>query len=93
MDCIFPPHHKHEFVNARTCGRTSALAAERKDDQILRTEIATCGEIGGEWMSAAQGDEPNSGVVAIPSIGGSAYAKTNPKCVELLSNELLIVPR
>ena len=69
------------------------VRAERKEDQILRTEIATGGEIGGEWMSAAQGDEPNSGIIAILSIGGSAWAKTNPKCVELPSKELLIVAR
>src|SRR5437867_307466 len=79
MDCIFPPHHKHEFVNAQTRRRTSALAAERKDDQILRMETATGGETGGEWMSTTWKDEPDSGIVATVGIGGSACIRTSAR--------------
>ena len=93
MGCIFPPHHKHEFVSARTCRRTSALAAERKDDQILRMEIVAGGETGGEWMSVAQGHEPDFGIVATVGIGGSASTKTSARCVELSTDELLIAGR
>ena len=76
-----------------SCRRTSALAAEGKDDQILRTEIVTGGETGGEWMSAAQGDEPDCGIVANVGIGGSACTKTSARCLELTSDELLIAGR
>jgi hypothetical protein len=44
-------------------------------------------------MSAAQGDEPTSAIVAIRGVEGNACAKINPKCIELPSNELLIVAR
>ncbi len=94
MDRIFPPHHKHKFANAQTWRRTSALTAERKDDQILRTEIVTGGETGGEWMSVAQGDEePDSGIVVTVGIGGSACTRTSARCLELTSEELLIAGR
>jgi hypothetical protein len=36
------------------------VRAERKEDQILSTEIEAGGELGGEWISAAQGAELNS---------------------------------
>ena len=45
------------------------VSIERRDDQILRTEIATGGETGGEWMSTAQVDEPDSDTVAIVGAG------------------------
>ena len=66
------------------------LIAERKDDQILRTEIVTGGETGGEWMSVAQGDEPDSGIVAAVGIGGSASTRTIARGFEATSDELLI---
>ena len=69
------------------------LIAERKDDQILRTEIVTGGETGGEWMSVTQGDEPDFGLVATVGIGGSAFTKASALCVELTSDELLIAGR
>jgi hypothetical protein len=93
MDCIFPPLHKHEFVNARTCRCTGALAAEKKDDQILRMEIVAGGGTGGEWMSAAQGDEADFCIVAAIGLGGSACTKTSARSVELPTDELLIAGR
>ena len=71
----------------------SALAAERKDDQILRTEIVTGGETGGEWMSSTWRDEPDSGIIATVGIGGSACTRTSARCLELTSDELLIAGR
>jgi hypothetical protein len=93
MDCIFPPLHKHEFVNARTCRGTGALAAEKKEDQILRMEIVAAGETGGEWISVAQGHEPDFGIIATIGLGGSACTKTSARCAELASDELLIAGR
>ena len=93
MDCIFPPLPKHALVNARTCKVTSALAAEKKDDQILRMEIVAGGETGGEWMSVAQGHEPDFGIVATIGLGGSVCTKTSARSVELPSDELLIAGR
>src|SRR5580692_232347 len=90
---IFPPRHRHQFADARTCRRTSALIRERKEDQILRTEIPAGGNTGGEWMSAAQGDEPDSGVVAIAGSGGSACTRTSVRCCEASAAALLIADR
>lgn len=93
MGCIFPPHHKHEFVNARTCGRTSAPSNERKDDQILRMETVTGGETGGECISIVSADGLNSAIVATLGIGGSACAKTNTGCLDSTSDEVLMAGR
>ena len=93
MGCIFPPQYKHEFVSAQACRHTSASAAESKDDQILRTEIVAGGDMGGEWMSTAQGDTPSSRIIATIGIGKSACARTSARCIELASDELLIAAR
>jgi len=53
MTCIFPPQNQNEVVGAPTCERTIALAAQRKDDQILRTVVATEESPGGPWGSEA----------------------------------------
>src|SRR4030081_3409769 len=91
MDCIFPPHYKHdEFVSARTCGRTSALASERKEDQILRTETVRGAETGGEWMAVAHRGEPDSGMVATASIGARACTKIIAGRFASTSAELLM---
>ncbi len=69
------------------------LFAERKDDQILRMEIVAGGETGGEWMSAAHGDEPNPAIIATVGLGGSAYSRTSAGCSKLTSGEILIAGR
>jgi hypothetical protein len=56
-------------------------------------EIVAGGETGGEWMSVAQGHEPDFGIVATIGLGGSVCTKTSAGCVELPSDELLIAGR
>jgi len=56
-------------------------------------EIVAGGETGGEWISAAQGHEPDFGIVATIGLGGSACTKTSATGVELPSDELLIAGR
>ena len=56
-------------------------------------EILAGGETGGEWMSVAQGDEPDFGIVETVGLGGSAPTKTSARWVELSTDELLIAGR
>src|SRR5260370_27289806 len=48
--------NKHRFVGAPTCRRTSALAAQRKDDQILRTVVVRDSSPGGLWVHETRDD-------------------------------------
>jgi hypothetical protein len=90
MDRIFPPHHEHEFVSARTCRCTGALGVERKDDQILRIEMLAGGETGGEWMSASLTDTPNSVIAMGVEFGRIEWTSTSASDLESMSDELLI---
>jgi hypothetical protein len=56
-------------------------------------EIVTGGETGGEWISVAQGDEPNSGIVVTVGSGASACTRTSERWIEVTSEELLIAGR
>ena len=51
----------------------------------------TGGETGGEWMSVAQGDELDIGMVATVKIGGSAFTKTSAGGFELTSDDELLI--
>ena len=52
--------------------------------------MLTGGETGGECISDAHHREPNSVAIAATDIGGSAATRTNGRCCELTSEELLI---
>jgi len=60
------------------CKRTNVwthecVRAERKEDQILRTEIEAGGKVGGEWISVAQGAEFDSCSVGIVNVWSRRY--------------------
>ena len=52
--------------------------------------MLTGGEIGGECMSDVHVREANTGVSGPPEIGGSAWTRTDARCVNVTSDELLI---
>src|SRR6266446_9917546 len=73
IDFIFPPDHKHKFVNARTCRRTSALEAQRKKDQILRTVVVRDSSPGGLCAHETRDDHCASEKYAsVSAVSGSA---------------------
>src|SRR3989442_3396494 len=77
VDSIFPPHHKHKFVNAQTCRRTSALAAERKDDQILRTVVVRDSSPGGLCAHETRDDHcASEKYTSVWAVRGSACNRT-----------------
>ena len=49
--------------------------------------------MGGEWMSAAREDEPDSDTSAIVSAGEIAYATNSVGCCDFTSDELLIAAK
>jgi hypothetical protein len=53
-------------------------------------EIEAWGEIGGEWISAVQGAEPDSWIVGILNVWSSAYLTAIITWTELTSDELLM---
>src|SRR5258708_2896430 len=85
--------NKQQFVDARTCRRTSALASQRKDNQILRTEILAGGETGGECMTGAGSDEPESKIIPTVGSDGRPCQTTSVRCFESMSDELLIADK
>ncbi len=55
--------------------------------------MLTGGETGGECISDAHTGEPNSVAIAAVGVGGCAETRTNGRCFELTSDELLIAGR
>ena len=51
------------------------------------------GETGGEWMSGAASDKPESGTTATAGIEGSPCSTTGARCFEPMSDELLRADR
>ncbi len=52
--------------------------------------MQTGGETGGECISDAHAEEPNSVVIAAAGIGGSADTRIKDRWVEVTSDEFLI---
>lgn len=55
--------------------------------------MATGGEIGGEWISAAQRDERDTDTVEMAGPGQIACATNSIGCREFTSDELLIAAK
>jgi len=52
--------------------------------------MLTGGETGGECIADVHHGEPNSVAIGAAGIGGSAATRTNGRCCELTSDELLM---
>jgi hypothetical protein len=55
--------------------------------------MATGRETGGEWISAAQGDEPDTDTIEMAAPGQIAYATNSVGCRKFTSDELLIAAK